>query len=82
MQSTNYLKTNNPIEASKLINKVRLQNKNKWYYIELYFNDSTYSIKAFNTWMQIFSNGKSNYSNCMDEKITEFKNHITKVLSY
>jgi len=78
---TNYIQTNNTTEAVKLINKIRLKNRNKWYYIQITFKDVTYDIKAFDTWLQIFSNGKTNYSNCMDESIKQYKEHLFKVLN-
>lgn len=78
--STNYIKTNNTIEAVKLINKIRLNNSNKWYYIKVTCKGVTYDIKAFNTWLQIFSNGKVNNSNCMDETIKQYKEHLFKTL--
>jgi hypothetical protein len=77
----NYIKTNNTIEAVKLINKIRLNNSNKWYYIQITCNGVTYDIKAFNTWLQIFTNGKASYSNCMDETIKQYKEHLFKVLN-
>ena len=79
--NTNYIQTNNTTEAVKLINKIRLKNRNKWYYIQITFKDVTYDIKAFDTWLQIFSNGKTNYSNCMDESIKQYKEHLFKVLN-
>jgi len=79
--NTNYIQTNNTTEAVKLINKIRLKNRNKWYYIQITFKDVTYHIKAFDTWLQIFSNGKTNYSNCMDESIKQYKEHLFKVLN-
>lgn len=78
--NTNYIQTNNATEAVKLINKIRLNYSNKWYYIEITCNGVTYDIKAFNTWVQIFSDGKTNYSNCMDQSIKQFKEHLFNVL--
>lgn len=79
--NTNYIKTNNTTEAVKLINKIRLNNSNKWYYIQITCNGITYDIKAFNTWLQIFSDGNTNYSNCMDETIKQYKEHLFEILN-
>ena len=78
--NTNYIQTNNATEAVKLINKIRLNNSKKWYYIQITCNGVTYNIKAFNTWLQIFTDGKTNYSNCMDQTIKQFKEHLFKIL--
>jgi len=78
--NTNYIQTNNTTEAVKLINKIRLNNSNKWYQINLSYKDKIYNIKAFNTWLQIFNDGKTNYSNCMDQTIKQYKQHLFEVL--
>ena len=90
---TNYIKTSDKSEAVKLINKIRLNNKDSWYYIDLIYNNKVYQIKAFGTWLQIFRlhidknmcciESKLpcfDYSNCMDQTIKQFKQHITNVL--
>ena len=79
--NTNYIQTNNATEAVKLINKIRLNNSNKWYYIQITSNGVTYDIKAFNTWLQIFSNGNTNYSNSMDQTIKQYKQHLFEILN-
>ncbi len=76
---TNYITTNKKEEAIKLINKVRLSNKNNWYQINLNYKDEVYNIKAYDTWVQIFTDN-TYYSNCMDESVTKFKEHLSKVL--
>jgi hypothetical protein len=81
MQNTNYIMSNEKNEALKLINKIRLTNKNKWYFIELNYNNKIYQIKAFNTWLQIFRNGDIDYSNCMDQSIKQYKEHILNILN-
>ena len=78
--NTNYIQTNSTTEAIKLINKIRLNNSNKWYQINLSYKDKIYNIKAFNTWLQIFTDNKNNYSNCMDQSIKQFKEHLFNVL--
>ena len=77
---TNYITTNKKEEAIKLINKTRLSNKNNWYQINLNYKDKVYNIKAYDTWLQIFTDKTFNYSNCMDESTTKFKEHLSNVL--
>ena len=82
---TNYITVNEKNEALKLINKVRLANKNKWYFIELNYNNKIYQIKAFGTWLQVFKlnlnfNPSIDYSNAMDQTIKQYKEHILYVL--
>ena len=85
MQKTNYITTTEKNEALKLINKIRLANKNKWYFIELIHNNKTYQIKAFGTWLQVFNlnlkfNPSVDYSNAMDQTISQYKEHILDIL--
>lgn len=85
MQNTNYITTNEKKEALTLINKIRLANKNKWYFIELIHNNKTYQIKAFGTWLQVFKlnlkyNPSVDYSNAMDQSIKQYKEHILNIL--
>lgn len=85
MQNTNYITTNEKSEALKLINKIRLSNKNKWYFIELTYNNRVYQIKAFNTWLQVFRlnlkfNPSIDYSNSMNQNIKQYKEHILSIL--
>jgi hypothetical protein len=69
----------------KLINKHRLENKNKWYQISMYLNGLNYEIKCFETWIQIcyvYKNNKLLYNAAspMDLSIKQFKQHLNKVL--
>tara|TARA_R100001463_G_scaffold136221_1_gene201070 strand:- start:367 stop:627 length:261 start_codon:yes stop_codon:yes gene_type:complete len=85
MQKTNYITTNEKNEALKLINKIRLTNNNKWYFIELTHNNRVYQIKGFGTWLQVFKlnlkfNPSVDYSNAMDQTIKQYKKHILSVL--
>ena len=85
MQKTNYITTNEKNEALKLINKIRLTNNNKWYFIELTHNNRVYQMKGFGTWLQVFKlnlkfNPSVDYSNAMDQTIKQYKKHILSVL--
>jgi len=77
--------TNNKDEAIKEINKFRLQNKNKWYQIELNYSHFVYKMKIYNTWIQIFmqcENEQINYntSGAMDINIKEFKETLNNLI--
>lgn len=80
------IESNDKNEVVKLINKFRLENKNKWYQIDLTFNGFTYKMKAYNTWVQLnykYQNDKLLYNNpsSMDINITEFKNYLIESLN-
>lgn len=69
----------------KLINKHRLDNKNKWYQCSIFLNGYNYEIKAYNTWVQlcyVYENNKLIYNNSspMDANVKEFKEWLNKAL--
>tara|TARA_R110000851_G_scaffold308761_1_gene467799 strand:- start:1644 stop:1901 length:258 start_codon:yes stop_codon:yes gene_type:complete len=75
------LKETNKNEAIKKINAFRLENKNKWYQVELNYNPFIYKMKVYNTWVQLFycyegNELKYNNPSEMDMKVGEFKNFL------
>ena len=69
----------------KLINKHRLDNKNKWYQCSVSCNGFNYEIKAFDTWVQlcyIYEDNKLLYNSPspMDMSIKEFKQFLSKII--
>lgn len=64
----------------KYINKIRLDNKNKWYFYTGFFNGLYIEIKGFNTWLQIYRIEGINYPGIMDISVKEFKNTLKKSL--
>ena len=60
------------------INKLRLDNKNKWYYASEIVEGKTVALKGFGTWLQIFTVDGVDYANTMDCKISQFKQDLLK----
>jgi len=74
-------------EVVKAINKFRLENKNKWYQVEVTFSRKKYKLKVYNTWVQIgrkyFTDTNElihDYPSPMDMNITEFKKYLSNFL--
>ena len=84
----NTLKINNDVpknEVIKLINKFRLQNKNKWYQVELHYSPYIYKMKIYNTWVQLCYQTKdgiilNNNPSIMDMNISQFKDYLNNVI--
>ena len=58
------------------VNKLRLANRGKWYWFRENVEGKDVSIKAFGTWMQIFTVDGVNCANCMERSVTEFKSDL------
>lgn len=67
-------------EFLKLINRLRLDNKNKWYYWQGIVNNKQVSIKGHNTWLQIFDVNGYRCANNMGQSVTDYKSHIVTML--
>ncbi len=61
-------------ELTKEINKLRLDNKNKWYYYTGIFEGKTIELKAFDKWLQIYRINGVDYSGYDDGTVKQFKN--------
>ena len=69
----------------KLINKHRLENKNKWYQISISLNGYNYEMKCFDTWAQlcyVYKNNKllHNSPSSMDLSIKSFKEYLDNTI--
>lgn len=69
----------------KLINKHRLDNKDKWYQCNYSCNGYNYEIKAFNTWVRlcyVYKDNKLLYTtnSPMDISIREFKQFLNNTI--
>ena len=69
----------------KLINKHRLENKNKWYEISVALNGFNYELKCYNTWVQlayVYKQNKLIYksSSGMDISVKEFKEYLNNLI--
>ena len=80
MISTNYAiyKKEDQEIFIKDINKLRLDNKNKWLFLRCEFDNKHIEIKLYNTWLQVYKVDGINYSNCMDRNIKQFKDDLAR----
>ena len=69
----------NTLDFVKTVNKLRLDNKNKWYTLTGTVNGCNFEIKGFGTWLQVMRVAGCNAPNCMEQSITEFKQHLKTV---
>lgn len=67
------------LEFVKTVNALRLTNKNKWYTLQGTVNGCNFEIKGFSTWLQVMSVNGINCANCMEQSVTEFKQHLKTV---
>ena len=67
------------LEFVKTVNALRLANKNKWYTLQGTVNGCNFEIKGFGTWLQVMSVNSINCANCMEQSVTEFKQHLQTV---
>lgn len=66
----------------KHINKIRLENKNKWYFYTGTVNNKQIQLKAYETWIQILRINGVNFSSCMDMSVKQFKDYILNSLNH
>ena len=71
-------------DAIKGLNKMRLNNKNKWVMTHFSVNGLNYSIKFFGTWIQILrmQDSNINHASNMEISVTDFKAHLKNALMY
>lgn len=69
-------------EFIKHINKIRLENKNKWYFYTGTVNNKHIQLKAYETWIQVLRINNVNFSSCMDISVKQFKDHISSSLNH
>ena len=63
-------------EFVKVVNNIRLSNKDKWYTFVGEVEGKQVSLKAYGTWLQVFRVNEVSYANCMERTITEFKGDL------
>ena len=71
----------NTSEFVKSVNKLRLNNKNKWYYWQGVVNGKNVSLKGFGTWLQIFNINGWNCANAMEQKVSCYKKHLENMVN-
>ena len=62
----------------KHVNKTRLENKNKWYFLNLVVNDKQVMIKGFGTWLQVFNVNGLNIPTVSDISVADFKKLLSE----
>lgn len=62
----------------KHVNKTRLENKNKWYFLNLVVNDKKVMIKGFGTWLQVFNVNGLNIPTVSDISVNDFKKLLSE----
>lgn len=70
----------NTTDFVKTVNKLRLDNKGKWYYWVGEVEGKSVKIKGFGTWLQIFKVNNWDCSNCMDSKVRDYKEHLSNAV--
>ena len=76
------IKLDNKNEIIKIINKQRLNNKNKWYTFKINYYNNVYHGKAYNTWIQLLRSKNNNHlGGCMDLTVKEFKQHLIETIN-
>jgi len=65
----------------KTINTLRKNNKNNWYFFKGNINNKYVEIKGFKTWLQVFRVDGIDYSNPIDQSVSDYKKHLTTILN-
>ena len=58
------------------VNKLRLANRDKWYWFNDTVDGKAVRIQAFGTWMQTYDVDGVNCANCMERSVAEFKSDL------
>lgn len=69
----------NTVDFVKTVNKLRLDNKNKWYYLVGTVNGKDFKLKGFGTWLQIFKVNNWDCSNVMEQSVGDYKKHLARL---
>ena len=70
----------NTIEFIKLANEKRLENKNKWIFLNEYVNEIPLSYKAFDTWIQVIKYNGIKDESTMNQNVSEFKKYLSNII--
>lgn len=69
-------------EFIKKINRLRLDNKDNWYYFRDIVNGKDIQIKGYNNWMQILKVNGISFPTCMGGSVKSFKEDLSKAYNY
>jgi hypothetical protein len=68
-------------EFIETINKLRLGNKNKWYFYIGAVNGYSVQLKGYNTWIQAIHVDNMKASGPMDCTVKDFKEFLTQAIA-
>jgi hypothetical protein len=69
-------------EFIKKINRLRLDNKDNWYYFRDIVNGKDIQIKGYNNWMQILKVNEISFPTCMGGSVKSFKEDLSQAYNY
>lgn len=63
------------------VNKIRLQNKDKWYVFTGTVNGKSVQVKGYKTWLEVLNVDGIRYWSRIDATVTEFKSTLERAVS-
>lgn len=66
----------------KEVNRLRLDNKNKWYWFSGTVEGIEIQIKAYNTYLQIFKANGVSFGGLCDLNVGDFKRELARPFTY
>ena len=68
------------IDFTKTVNKLRLDNRDKWVFYSAVINGVTVDYKAFNTWVQLLKFDDINYASTIGFSVGDYKEFLRDTL--
>jgi hypothetical protein len=72
----------NKKEFCELINKLRLLNKNNWYFWSGTVEGLRVQVKGYDTWTQILDIESTRHGGTMNISVAAFKKHLSDSIDY
>ena len=66
----------------KMVNKIRLEDKNKWYWLLAIVDGKDVKIKGYGTWLQIFKVNDIDFGWGAEVSVKDFKQNIREGIEY
>ena len=66
----------------RMVNKIRLEDKNKWYWLLAIVDGKEVKLKGYGTWLQIFKVDDIDHGWGADVSVKEFKNKLKEGIEY
>ena len=64
------------------LNKMRLDNKNKWVFFHSVIDNKEIFYKAYNTYIQVLKIDQIDHAGACDIKVSQFKAHLNNAFNY